>query len=68
MLSKGLTEQLKQLQGAGLRGVWSGDLADKTSTRELIRMGLADNTGGPPSSLSRIYINQAGRDALTSVN
>lgn len=64
MLTKALKEQLQQLRGAGLRGVWSGDLADKTSTRELVRLGLADNTGGSPSSLSRVYISQAGRDAL----
>lgn len=44
-----------------------GDLTDKTSARELVRMGLADNGalgGGSPSALSTVYINQAGRDAL----
>ena len=68
MLSKRLKEQLQQLRGAGHRGVWAGDLADKTSTRELVRMGLADNTGGSPSALSTVYINQAGRDALAAVS
>jgi hypothetical protein len=66
MLEKNLTEQLQQLKSAGLRGVWSGDLIDKTSTRELVRLGLADNTGGSPSSLNRVYISKAGRDALAA--
>jgi hypothetical protein len=64
MLEKNLTEQLKQLKSAGLRGVWAGDLVCKESTRELVRQGLADNTGGAPSSLSRVYITKTGRDAL----
>jgi hypothetical protein len=64
MLDKSLTEQLQQLKGAGLRGVWAGDLICKTSTRELVRLGLADNTGGAPSSLNRVYITKTGRDAL----
>lgn len=67
MLTKGQKNQLDQLHAAGLRGVWAGDLIDKTSTRELVRLGLADNGprgGADPSGLSRVYINQAGRDAL----
>lgn len=60
-------EPLKQLQAAGLRGVRSGDLIDKTATRELVREGLADNGArgqNPASSLSVVYISQAGRRAL----
>ena len=68
MLTPNLREQLQQLRGAGHRGVWSGDLIDKPSTRELVRLGLVDNTGGAPSSLSRVYINKAGRDALVAAN
>lgn len=67
MLSKNHMEQLKQLRAAGLRGVWAGDLIDKTSTRELVRMGLADNgpNGGvSPSALTRVYITQEGRAIL----
>jgi hypothetical protein len=67
MLSHGMKEQLQQLLSAGHRGVWAGDLVDKTSTRELVRFGLADNGPrgeGSPSALSRVYINQKGREAL----
>lgn len=66
-MKKDLQEQLEQLRGAGLRGVESGDLINKPATRELVRMGLADNGvrgGGSPSALSRVYISQAGRKAL----
>lgn len=66
MLNKRLVEQLRQLKSAGHRGVWAGDLLDKASVRELVRTGLADNTGGSPASLSRVYINQAGRNALAN--
>lgn len=69
MLEKNLTEQLKQLQAAGLRGVWAGDLADKCSTRKLVRRGLADNGangGRDASGLSRVFINKAGKDALAA--
>lgn len=67
MLDKNHREQLKQLQSAGLRGVWAGDLIDKSSARELVRLGLADNGvkgEGSPSALSRVYIIQSGRAAL----
>lgn len=60
-------EVLKQLQAAGLRGVRSGDLIDKTATRDLVRAGLADNGvrgQNPASSLSVVYISAAGREAL----
>lgn len=66
-MTPGQIEQLKQLRAAGLRGVWAGDLIDKTSTRELVRLGLADNGpkgGADPSGLTRVFINQAGRDAI----
>lgn len=66
-MTKALQEQLEQLRGAGFRGVESGDLINKPATRELVRMGLADNGvrgGGSPSALSRVYISQAGRQAL----
>lgn len=68
MLSKNLREQLEQLRAAGHRGVWAGDLLDKTSTRELVRRGLADNGvrgEGGPSGLSRVYISQRGREAIS---
>lgn len=68
MLSKGQIEQLKQLRGAGHRGVWAGDLIDKTSTRELVLRGLAGNKGGSPSALSTVYITKAGREALAQTN
>lgn len=67
MLTASQIEQLKQLRAAGLRGVWAGDLIDKTSVRELVRLGLADNGvrgEGGPSGLSRVYISQSGREAL----
>lgn len=67
MLSNCQVEQLKQLRAAGLRGVWAGDLIDKTSTRELVRLGLADNGpkgGADPSGLARVYINERGREEL----
>ena len=70
MLNSSQIEQLKQLRSAGLRGVWSGDLLDKTSTRELVRLGLADNGvegKADPSGLTRVYISRTGRDALASV-
>lgn len=63
-LKKALFDQLSQLYRAGLEGVHAGDLADKCSTRELVRMGLADNSGGPPSSLDRVRINRAGVNAF----
>ena len=68
-MNKNRIEVLKQLQGAGLRGVRSGDLIDKTTTRELIRAGLADNGvrgQGSASALSVVYINEAGREALAN--
>lgn len=67
-LTSGEKEQLHQLRAAGLRGVWAGDLIDKTSTRELIRRGLAENGPrgtGSPSALSTVYISKAGRAALS---
>jgi hypothetical protein len=57
-------DQLSQLAGAGIDGVWSGDLIDKTSTRWLVENGYASNTGGPPSSLKRVRITPKGRAAL----
>ncbi len=66
-MDKRLADQLEQLRSAGLRGVWAGDLCDKPSTRELVRLGLADNGvrgGGSPSALSRVYISQKGRETL----
>jgi hypothetical protein len=57
--------QLYQLSNAGLLGVEAGNLIDKEATRELVRRGYADNTGGAPSSLSRVYVSKAGRAALT---
>ena len=67
-MKPGMKAQLEQLRVAGFRGVWAGDLIDKSSTRELVRDGLADNTGGSPSSLDRVYITKAGRDALATGN
>lgn len=64
MLTQREISQLIQLRKKGHRGVFAGDLLDKTTTRELVARGLVDNTGGAPSSLGTIYINQAGRDAL----
>lgn len=64
MLTKREIEQLKQLRNAGHRGVFAGDLLDKPTTRNLVARGLVDNTGGAPSSLGTIYINQSGRDEL----
>lgn len=66
MMKRAHLDQLHQLFLAGHRGVEAGDLADKCSTRELVRMGLADNGirgGNPPSSLDRVYINRDGRVA-----
>jgi hypothetical protein len=63
-LTRAQFEQLAQLHAAGLRGVRSGDLIDKPSTRELVRMGLADNGvhgNGSPSALGTVYINLRGR-------
>jgi hypothetical protein len=67
MLTASQTEQLKQLRAAGLRGVWAGNLIDKTSTRELVRLGLADNGlrgDADASGLTVVFINEAGRTAL----
>lgn len=69
MLTPCQIEQLKQLRAANLRGVWAGDLIDKTSARELVRLGLADNGpkgGADPSGLTTVYITAAGRDALAT--
>lgn len=63
-MTKRESEQLKQLAAAGFRGIGAGDLLDKPTTRDLVRSGLADNSGGSPSALSRVYITQAGRQAL----
>ena len=63
-MTKAQREQLEQLRAAGFRGVRSGDLINKPATRELVRLRLADNSGGSPSSLSVVYITKAGRDAL----
>lgn len=56
--------QLSQLAGAGVEGVWAGNLIDKTSTRWLVANGYASNTGGSPSSLNVVRITQKGRAAL----
>lgn len=64
MLTKPMKEQLKQLKKAGDNGVWCGDLIDKTTTRELVKAGLVENSGGPPSSLKHLYITDAGTAAL----
>lgn len=64
-------EQLQQLGAAGHRGVWAGDLVNKPVTRDLVRMGLADNGvhgRGSPSALGTTYINQRGRDALAALS
>lgn len=66
-LTKREINQLTQLRKRGHRGVFAGDLLDKTTTRDLISRGLVDNTGGAPSSLGTIYINQRGRDALDAL-
>ena len=55
-----LYNQLHQIYMQGSGGVDAGNLIDKCATRELIRMGLVDNTGGPPSSIDRVYINRTG--------
>jgi hypothetical protein len=67
MLTPSQIEQLRQLRAAGLRGVWAGDLIDKTSTRELVRLGLADNGpkgGADPSGLTRVYLTKRGQEEL----
>ena len=66
-MTKRQTDQLRQLSNAGLRGVWAGDLLDKTSTRELVRGGWADNGvrgSGSPNALTTIYITKIGKQAL----
>lgn len=60
-LSNGEIAQLYQLDDQRWSGVWAGNLMDKDSTRSLIRKGYAENTGGSPSSLDRVYISQLGR-------
>ena len=52
--------QLQQLYKNRWSGVWAGDLICKESARMLVREGFAENTGGSPSSLDRVYISNAG--------
>ena len=69
MLTKREINQLSQLRQAGHSGVFAGDLLDKTTTRELVRRGLADNGvhgKDSPSALGQVYISQRGRDALSA--
>ena len=73
-MNKRQIEQLRQLDKAGLRGVFAGDLLDKPTTRDLVRDGWADNGmkggGSPsvPSALSRVYITKLGKQALWAWN
>ena len=67
-VTRGMIDQLRQLAGRRFAGVWAGDLIDKCSTRELVRMGLAENTGGSPSALSTVYISAEGRSLLADLD
>lgn len=67
-LNRAQVNQLRQLSDRRFAGVWAGNLMDKTATRELVRLGLAENTGGSPSSLSTVYISEKGRKALEQAN
>ena len=58
--SRGDESQLRQLYKSRWSGVWCGDLVSKDSTRMLVREGYAENTGGSPSSLDRVYISKKG--------
>ena len=58
--SKADEAQIRQLYKARWSGVWAGDLVSKESARMLVREGYAENTGGSPSSLDRVYISRRG--------
>ena len=58
--SRGEEAQLRQLYKMRWSGVWAGDLVSKEATRMLVREGYAENTGGSPSSLDRVYISRRG--------
>lgn len=59
-LTVGEEAQLRQLYHRRWAGVEAGNLICKESTRSLVRRGCADNTGGAPSSLDRVYISERG--------
>lgn len=42
MISKANKEQLRQIVYSGKRGVWAGDLINKTANRELVNMGYVE--------------------------
>ncbi len=58
--SKADEAQLRQLYRARWSGVWAGDLICKPSARMLVAQGYAENKGGSPSSLDRVYISRRG--------
>lgn len=64
MITKTQKAQLKQLNKAGDGGIWSSDLNDRPTTRELIKAGFAENSAGDKADLRQIYITNAGIIAL----